>query len=80
MIWEWVQDTFWSALSGLADSFMSMLPQSFQVNCASLAGYMAIANCWIPLDLGLSLLLIYWGFVSMFVMIKMVLKLIPWIG
>lgn len=46
----------------------------------SLLYYVEVANAWLPLDVGFALLGLYSGFWLIFVVGKMILKLIPFIG
>jgi hypothetical protein len=69
-------------LQPLLDFFPSLAPaiQSAVSTWMSLLYYVEVANAWIPVDAGMVFLGIYSGFLLVFLTVKFVLKLIPFIG
>ena len=86
--WGWILRNFFDWMMGfleqmasaILDTLWQALPEQWGTSLAGLAEYLATANAWIPLDLGATLLGLYFGFLAVFVTVKFVLKLIPTIG
>lgn len=53
---------------------------AFIGNIGPVQYWLEVAECWFPVEATLSALQLYLGFVSGFITVKMILKLIPWIG
>jgi hypothetical protein len=69
-------------LQPLLDVFPSLAPalQSAVSTWMSLLYYFEVANAWIPIDAGLAFLGLYSVFLMVFLTVKFVLKLTPFIG
>ena len=78
--WDWLVESVDTIFSALLDHLFAAIPEQFQADAASYGQYIEVANAWVPLDYGITLLGIYYTFLSVFVVIKFVLKLIPGVG
>lgn len=69
-------------LQPLLDWIPSILPalQSAIATWQSLLYYIEVANAWVPVDVGMILLGLYAGFLLIFLIVKVILKLTPFIG
>jgi len=80
IFWDWLVETVDTVFSGLLDYLFAAIPDEFQADATAYRQYIEVANVWIPLDYGITLLGAYYTFLSVFVVIKFVLKLIPTVG
>ena len=71
-------DSFLSVVAAIMDSTGVMA--IFQGAMTDLSFYFSVLNAWFPLDLGFSLVVAYFTFLAVFVTVKFILKLIPFIG
>ena len=80
LFWNWLVDSVDSIFTTLLDYLFAAIPDQFQADAAPFRQYIEVANVWVPLDYGITLLGAYYTFLSVFVVIKFVLKLIPTVG
>lgn len=80
LFWDWLVESVDSIFTSLLDYLFAAIPEQFQADAAPYRQYIEVANVWIPLDYGITLLGAYYTFLSVFVVIKFVLKLIPTVG
>ncbi len=78
--WEWLTDSLGAMVNGGFDFLLSMIPANWQANLEPMKVWIEVANSWVPLDYGITLLTTYYTFLAVFVSVKFVLKLIPTIG
>lgn len=85
-MFEWVRtffEWFWNLVvsygQGLWGRIVEAIP-SWAPNFAPYTGYLGAADQWFPLSEGVMMLGAYMAFLLVFVVVKMVLKLIPGIG
>jgi hypothetical protein len=65
---------------GIVNGFVDSVPDFGVAALDAPADYLGVANQYVPLDLLVSCILLYWGFVGVFWLFKMALKLIPTVG
>jgi hypothetical protein len=80
IFWNWLVESVDTIFSSLLDYLFAAIPEQFQADAEPFRQYIEVANVWIPLDYGISLLGAYYTFLAVFVVIKFVLKLIPTVG
>lgn len=80
LFWNWLVESVDAVCNTLLDYLFAAIPEQFQADAAPFRQYIEVANVWIPLDYGITLLGAYYTFLSVFVVIKFVLKLIPTVG
>lgn len=78
--WSWLTDSVDGIFDSLLDYLFAAIPDAFQADASTYRQYIEVANVWVPLDYGITLLGAYYTFLSVFVVIKFVLKIIPGIG
>lgn len=78
--WSWIVDSVDVLFNTLLNFIFDAIPDDYQASAVPFRQYIEIANCWISLDYGLTLLGAYYTFLSVFVVIKFVLKLVPTVG
>ncbi len=78
--WEWLTDSVAALVSNGMDFMLAMIPADWQANLEPMKVWIEVANSWVPLDYGITLLSIYYTFLAVFVTVKFVLKMIPTIG
>jgi hypothetical protein len=71
-------DAFLSVVAAIMDSTGVMTV--FQSAMTDLSFYFGVLNAWFPLDLAFTLIGAYFSFLVLFVTVKFILKLIPFIG
>lgn len=79
-VWSWfymmiVQFAVW--IIGL---FLFMIPEDWCPAMGQFLIYLEYANCWVALDFGIGLLSVFYAFSLVFIITKLILKLIPTIG
>jgi hypothetical protein len=81
-LWEIIAGLAATLVSPLLDWFPNVTPVLNDGLAAwmSLMTYLEVANAWIPLDAGFVLLNLYAAFMLQFLVVKLVLKLAPFIG
>ena len=78
--WNWLLSTMLDMANSLMGAIVNNMPSGWQANISGIAPYVSLANAWVPIDLGLVLLGLYYTFLGVFVAVKFILKLIPGIG
>lgn len=81
---RWVIDFMVGLFIGLIDWVVGLIPDNFkttvETSWATFSPYFAAANEWIPLYECLTLVGLYLAFVVVFSVLKIVIKLIPFVG
>ena len=78
--WEWLNTTVADLFTTVLDLLLAAVPSDYQAQGAVFRQYTEIANCWVALDYGLTMLGVFYTFLGVFVVLKFVLKLIPGLG
>jgi hypothetical protein len=78
--WNWLLDTLGDAVGEAIDWILASIPDNWMVDTAVLGQWLEIANVWLPVDYGLTLMGMYYGFVAVFCTVKFILKCIPTVG
>ena len=78
--WEWLSNSIKDLVDTGLGFLLEMVPADWQANLEPMKVWIEVANSWVPLDYGITLLAVYYTFVAVFVTVKFVLKLIPTVG
>ena len=78
--WTWLSDSIKSLVDTGFGYLLEMIPPDWQANIEPMKVWIEVANSWVPLDYGITLLTVYYTFLAVFVTVKFILKLIPTVG
>lgn len=78
--WDWLVGAVETVFTTFLDYLLAAVPADFQADAAVFREYAEVANCWVALDYGITMLGMFYTFLSVFVVLKFVLKLIPTVG
>lgn len=86
MVLDWLKDILnfiidlvLSPVSSVFDSVLSAFPELY-LDVQSISNYAGVANKFVALDYGFSLLVVWFGIVAAIILINWILGLIPWIN
>lgn len=80
---SWLLGLLSSSINSLLDSLVDSIPDlsSFWGEGSVLSSYLGLLDCWIAVDVGFSLILVYFSFIVIMITVKLVVKLfIPFVG
>ena len=80
IFWEWLSNSIKAMIETGLGYLLEMIPADWQANIEPMKVWAEVANAWVPLDYGLTLLAVYYTFLAVFVTVKFILKLIPTVG
>ena len=75
-ILKFMFDLFGSVIQHIYDA----LPTGWQPSVDAISHYVSIINVWVPVTFGITLMVMFYTFLAVFITIKFTLKLIPFIG
>lgn len=78
--WDWLVEMVDGVFVTVLDFLLAAVPADFQAQASVFRQYTEVANCWVALDYGLTMLGVFYTFLSVFVVLKFILKLIPTVG
>jgi hypothetical protein len=78
--WTWLIATVDTVFDEFLTFLLAAVPSDYATNATAFRHYAEVANCWVALDYGLTMLGVFYTFLSVFVVLKFVLKLIPTVG
>ena len=77
----WLFALFMDMTGAVIEGFMSIIPGGYDIgDVSSLMDSVNMANSWVPFDLALSLIALWYGWVALFFGVKISLKVTPFIG
>jgi hypothetical protein len=78
--WNWLLETVDTVFQTVLDYLLAAVPDDYAANASAFKHYIEVANSWIALDYGFTMLGVFYTFLAVFVVLKFVLKLIPTVG
>lgn len=79
-VWGWVMDVGSAAGQAIWSGVMTGIPSFDNPALDEWASYLVAVNHWLPIDALLAAWVTYFTFLAIFVSVKIVLKLVPFIG
>lgn len=79
-VWNWFYDYLLGIGEVCINLMLGYIPTSWAPNVVPLLFYFEVANSWVALDYGFSLLGVYYSSLLVFIIVKFILKLIPTVG
>ena len=73
----WIVDTLFELILPIIETLGEAIPDGWKPAMGEFLGWLPIINCWVPLDVGLSLLAAYYGIKWPAMAVKWILKAIP---
>lgn len=78
--WRWIVDTAKSIGEGMMNGFLADIPELQGTTIEPYYDMLQVANQWVPIDMAIAYIGVYWGFIISFIVFKMIIKFIPFIG
>ncbi|MEX0655459.1 MAG: hypothetical protein WD151_15150 [Phycisphaeraceae bacterium] len=72
----WMVDLLWPMVETIAET----IPEEWLKGSEALGYWLEVANHWLPMGVAASLLGVWFVFITIFIMVKMTLKILPWVG
>jgi hypothetical protein len=78
-LWDWIVSKVHDPVNSMLQPIADKMPDlSFETG--ALVAYASYVNEWIPLGYIITLVSLYYTVVLVFIAVKFVLKLLPWVG
>ena len=78
--WNWLVASVESVFSTVLDYLFAAVPADYTTNASAFRHYIEVANAWVALDYGFTMMGVFYTFLAVFVVLKFVLKIIPTVG
>lgn len=75
----WFFEGFFKTVDLILTPVVDLIPE-LDINFSQIENVLVIVNKWVPLDYALSLVIIYFSISLVLVLIRLMLKLIPFVG